>query len=271
MANGDDELDQQHGQGAGELDGPEVGEQDAQGDDLRGYDQHLGQLVKQGEQAGYGAQTATLKRIRKALRNTNRLVSEAEERGRQRALQEFSSGDGGQAVQAIRAQVQAELAEQNGRERSLARLGLPGDSPLRALFSDVTGDFAEYQRRADALRSQGISWGTDPLVQQLSAARLQATTQAATHAQENGGPVNVAPAAGVPPEVQEQLLRGATEAMQAGQAGGQPPHAPDLESDIRKAAQNPGAYSPEELEGLANRFNRELDGLAHYMGGGGPL
>jgi len=163
MGDVDDELDQRHGQGADELEGPEVdGEQDVQAD-LRGHDQYLAGLIKQGEEAGYGRQTEKLRTIRKVLAKSRQHIAAAEERGKQQALAEFANGDGGQAVQAIRAQVQAELAEQTSRERSLARLGLPADSPLRALFSDVRGDHREYEKRADALRSQGIQWGGDPV------------------------------------------------------------------------------------------------------------
>jgi len=58
--------------------------------------------------------------------------------------------------------------------------------------------------------------------------------------------------------------------MQAGQAGGQAPFAPDLASEVRKMADNPAAYSQEQVLDVARRFNMDLDALSQQIGGG-PL
>lgn len=267
MANGDDELDQQHGQGADELEGPEVDEheQDNGQGDLAVHEQYLAGLIRQGEQAGYGAQTATLKRVRKALRNTRQQIAAAEERGRQRALAEFAAGDGQQAVDAIRGQLQAEMAEQTSRERSLARLGIGPDSPVRSLFDGVQGDHKAFERQAALLRAAGVSWDADPLVRRIG---QQQVTQWQQQAEQNGQAVPLDPAAGVPEVVREDVIRQQVEAMQAGQAGGEQLRAPDLAGDIRKMADNPDAYSREQVESVADRFNRDLDVLSRGMQGG---
>jgi hypothetical protein len=265
MANGDDELDQQHGQGADELEGPEVDEHDNGQGDLAEHDQYLGGLIKQGEQAGYGAQTVTLKRVRKALRNTRQQIAAAEERGRQRALAEFAAGDGQQAVDAIRGQLQAEMAEQTSRERSLARLGIGPDSPVRSLFDGVQGDHKAFERQASLLRAAGVSWDADPLVRRIG---QQQVAQWQQQAEQNGQAVPLDPAAGVPEVVRENVIRQQVEAMQAGQAGGKPVGADHLEDEIRRAHANPGNFSPEQLQGLADRFNRDLDALSRGMQGG---
>jgi len=134
----------------------------------------------------------------------------------------------------------------------------------------VKGDHREFEKRGDALRAQGIQWQGDPLVSQVAQQRLQAAQQAAAHAQQNGAPASLSPGNGIPSEVQEQLIRGATEAMQAGQAGGQAPFAPSVADDIQKMADNPGAYSREQIESVAARFNRDLDAISRQAAGG-PL
>jgi hypothetical protein len=267
MGSGDDELDQQDGQGADELEGPEVPEQDQQGgDELAAHDQHLGELIKRGEQAGYGAQTQTLRRVRKALRGVRTQVDAAEARGRARALEEFSASNG-EAVDAIKQQVRQELAAETSRQRSLDRLGVP--EPLRSMFDtiDPAAGFAAFQKQADLLRSAGVEWRQDPEAQQLAQARVRAWQDQAATAEQNGH-VDVSPGP-MPDQVREDLIRKGVEAMAGAQAGAQPVGADSLEDEIRRA--DPERLGQAGVEDLARRFNRELDGLAHYMGGGGPL
>jgi len=261
----DDELDQQHGQGAGELEGPEVDEHDAQGDDLAQHDQYLGGLIKQGEQAGYGAQTTTLKRVRKALRNTRQQIQAAEERGRQRALSEFSAGNE-QAVDAIRAQVRGELQEETSRERSLARLGIPPDSPVRSLFDGVSGDHKAFERQAALLRAAGVSWDADPLLRQIG---QQQVAQWQQQAGQNGDSVSLDPAGPVPQQVRDDVIRRGVEAMVQTQAGAQPIDARSpLEQDIEAAQRNPDVMMRDDTrQSLVDRFNNELDALSQAQRG----
>jgi hypothetical protein len=270
MPNVDDELDQQHGQGADELEGPEVDEQDQQGgDEFVEHGRTIDGLLRQARAAGFGdaPEAVKLGRIRKALRNTRQHIEAAERRGREKALAEFTSGDGEQAVQAIRQQLRVELQQETARERSLARLGIGSDSPVRSLFDGVQGDHRAFERHADLLRAAGVSWDGDPLVQQVARQRVTAWQQAAGH---NGDGIVPAAAAGMPAEVQEQLVAQAVTSMQGAQAGGQPVAAEDLQGDIQRAAENPAAYSREHIESLAARFNVDLDALSRGLSGG-PL
>jgi len=267
VANGGSEELDQHGQGADELDSPEVTEQDAQGDDLRGYDEHLGELIQRGTQAGYAEQTQTLRRVRKALKGTRQQIAAAEERGRQRALTEFQAGNE-QAVDALRAEVRAELQVANTRERSFARLGLGPDNPARQLFNDVPAgaDHAVYERQAALLRAAGVTWDADPVVRQIGQQQVAQWQQAAQH---NGGAVPLDPAAGVPAAVQEQVIRSQVEAMVAGQAGGEVISAQSpLERDIEAAQRNPDLMMDEGArQRLADRFNADLDAVSRAQRG----
>jgi hypothetical protein len=75
MPNDDDELDQQ-GQGAEELEGPEVGEHDDEAPSaatyLRTGEEYLGQLEEQAKQAG---RETGLAGLRKAVKKTRDLSS----------------------------------------------------------------------------------------------------------------------------------------------------------------------------------------------------
>jgi len=217
---------------------------------------------------------SALQQMRYAVGKLKKVTTEAasaEQRGYDRAKRELQAGQLGDPAtirEELRAEVRQELLAETSRARNLARLGVPPE--LESLFPEpLDGDFKAWQRRADELRAAGVQWNQDPEAQSLAAARVRAWQDQAAAAEQNGH-VDVSPSP-MPEQVRDDLIRKGVEAMAQTQAGGAPPHAPDLESDIRKAARNPGAYSPEELEGLANRFNRELDGLSHYMGGGGPL
>jgi exonuclease VII large subunit len=270
MGDVDDELDQQHGQGAGELEGPEVPEHDDDGQgDLAEHGRTVDGLLQQAQAAGLGntPQARSLKHIRRALRNTRAQVEAAEARGRARALEEFSSSNG-EAVDAIRAQVRADMQAETARERSLARLGIAPDSPVRGLFDGVSGDHKAFERQADLLRAAGVSWDADPMVQQIARQRVSAWQEQA--AQQNGHGVSLDPAGPVPEQVRDHVIRQQVEAMAAGQAGGQPPHAPDLATEVRKMADNPGAYTQEQILSVAERFNRDLDAISRQAAGG-PL
>jgi hypothetical protein len=264
----DGDIEDLEGTLESEVDGEHDDETPSVAGYLRAGEEYLGQLV---ESRGGGRDGTGLSGLRKAVKRTARLVEEAEQRGYARARSEFrDQALDDQTREQLRREFVEELHGQNAARRNALRLGIP--DALLGNFEGLGPDFKDWERRAAELHAAGITWGeADPLLQQVAAARLQAAQHAAAQVKSNGGPVSLAPGNGVPEQVRDQLVAEATEAMVAGQAGGLPPHAPSLESDIRKAAQNPGAYSPEELEGLANRFNRELDGLAHYMGGGGPL
>jgi hypothetical protein len=205
--------------------------------------------------------------ISKSLAPVKQLEKQAFEAGKREARAEFVENPE-QLREQFRAEIRQELLGETQRERSLGRLGVP--PPLQGLFADVPADdFKAWQKRADQLHAAGVHWGDgDPLVSQIAQQRLQAAQQAAGQAQQNGQPVSLAPGNGIPSEVQEQLIRGATEAMQAGQAGGEQLRAPDLAGDIRKMADNPGAHSEEQILSVADRFNRDLDVLSRGMQGG---
>jgi len=264
MADGDDELDQQHGQSADELEGPEVDGQDAQGD-LRQHDQTLSDLIARGEAAGFGGQTSALKRARKALRNTRAQIDAAEARGRARALEEFSASNG-EAVDAIKQQVRQELAAQTSHARSLDRLGVP--EPLRSMFDSISGDHKAYERQAALLHAAGVHWGdADPLVRQIG---QQQVTQWQQAAQQNGDAVPLDPAAGVPAAVREQVIAEQVQSMAAAQAGAQPVDARSpAERAIEEAKRNPDLMLRDDArQSLADRFNAELDGPSRATQGG---
>ena len=236
MGNGEHDEQVEELQGELDTDSQGLDEQDAQGD-LRGYDQHLGQLVKQGEQAGFGAQTVTLKRIRRALKNTRAQIEAAEARGRARALEEFQAGNE-QAVDALRAEVRTELQADLSRERSLARLGIAPDSPVRGLFDGVQGDHKAFEKQADLLRAAGVSWDADPMVQQIARQRVSAWQEQA--AGQNGQGISLDPAGPVPEQVRDAAIAEAVQSMANAQAG---------------------------VEDLAARFNREMDALSRARQG----
>lgn len=255
-----------------ELEAEIVDEHDDGQGDLAEHGRTLDSMLRQAQQAGLGdaPQARTLKHIRKALRGTRAQIQAAEERGRQRALQEFAGGDGQQAVDALRAEVRAELQADLSRERSLARLGIPADSPVRSLFDGVQGDHKAYERQAALLRAAGVSWDSDPVLRQIGQQQVAQWTQ---QAEQNGGQVPLDPAAGVPAAVQEQVIRQQVEGMVQAASGALPIDARSpAEQTIDEAQRHPDLMMREDArQTLADRFNAELNGLSHYMGGGGPL
>lgn len=251
------------------VEGEVDGEHDDEAPSVAGYlhagEDYLGQLIEQNGGGG-GRDGSGLSGLRKAVKRTARLVEEAEQRGYARARSEFrSEALDDQTREQLRREFVEELRGQDAARRNALRLGIP--DALLPQFDGLGPDFKAWERKADELRASGLSWSSDPLLQQLGAARLQAAQHAAGQAQQNGQPVSLDPAAGVPEQVREQLLAGAIEQMQAAQAGAQPVGAPTLEDDIRKAAANRGAYSEEEVVGLADRFNRDLTALSEAQRG----
>jgi hypothetical protein len=271
MANGEHEEVEEL-QGELDTDPQTLGEHeqdDGQGDDLATHGRALDGLLQQAQQAGLGdaPQARSLKHIRRALRRSKQYIREAEERGYQRALEEFSSGDGQQAVDAIRTQVRQEIQEETARERSFARLGIGPDSPVRSLFDNVSGDHKAFERHADLLRAAGITWNADPLVQQVARERVSAWDQAATQAASNGN-VQIDPASPVPQHIQDRLIAEAVGQLQKAQAGGQQVGSEDLASEIRRAAQqDPSKLDEAARYTLADKLNNELEGLSANLRG----
>jgi len=264
MANGgeqDDELDQ-----GVELEAEIVDEHDDGQNDLAGHGRTVDGLLQQAQAAGLGntPQARSLKHIRKALRNTRQHVEAAEERGRRRALAEFASGDGQQAVDAIRAQVRADMQAESARERSLARLGIAPDSPVRGLFDGVQGDHKAFEKQADLLRAAGVSWDADPMVQQIARQRVSAWQEQASG--QNGQGISLDPAGPVPEAVSDAAIAEAVKSMANAQAGAQPVGSDDLETEIRRA--DPERLGEAGVHDLARRFNDQLDAISHQMRGG---
>jgi hypothetical protein len=208
-----------------------------------------------------------LKDMRKALRRVGEKVQAAEQRGLQRGRQEQLTDD----VRAqIREEIKAELAGESAVKRSALRLGIP--DALLGNFDGLGPDIKDWQKRADELHSAGISWDGDPLVREAAAVRLQAAEQAAEQVRESGAPINMDPAAmaDIPPQVRERLITDALGKMQAAQAGGQPPFPESMLDEAKRMARNPADFTDEQRLDLAERFNRDLDGL-HQQMSGGPL
>jgi len=239
-------------------DGEGLGEHDAQDTALREHDQHLGQLIRQGEQAGFAQQTAGLKNIRRALRRAKQHIQEAEQRGYARGQQE-QLGD--QGIAQLREQVRGELAAETAHARSLDRLGVP--EPLRSMFDSISGDHKAYERQAALLHAAGVHWGdADPLVRQIG---QQQVSQWQRAAEQNGGAVPLDPAAGVPAAVREQVIAEQVQSMAATQAGAQPVGSDDLATEIQRA--DPERLGQAGVEDLAARFNREMDALSRARQG----
>lgn len=200
--------------------------------------------------------------ISKSLTPVKQLERQAYEAGRREARAEFVDNPE-QLREQFRAEVRSEILGETQRERSLARLGVP--PPLQGLFADVPADdHRAFEKRADQLRSQGVSWGdSDPLVRQVAQQRVQAWEQAA--AEQNGNGLSLDPAGPVPEEVREDVIRQQVEAMAAGQAGGQPLARDDLATEIQQA--DPERLGQAGVEDLAARFNREMDALSRARQG----
>ncbi len=201
--------------------------------------------------------------IGKALTPAKQLERQAFEAGKREARAEFVENPE-QLREQFRAEIRQELLGETQRERSLGRLGVP--PPLQGLFADVPADdHRAFEKRADQLRSQGVSWGdSDPLVREISRQRVAAWQQQAS--QQNGNGVPLDPAAGVPAAVQEQVIRQQVEDMVQAASGAQPVGADSLEDEIRRA--DPERLGQAGVEDLARRFNAQLDAISHQARGG---
>lgn len=213
------------------------------------------EFISAGEQAG--EDMTGLKDMRQSLRRVGRQVEEAESRGYARAL-----------------------AEQQAKGVFAAK-GIPDTAA--GLFSGVDlTDTAALDTKLQELASQGIRF-------EKAAATEGAPPAAAGTPPVPGGPTDVQPhpLAGVdwsqvgklmqnvpmqPGMTPEAAIAAAMGQMQAAQAGGSPPASSgDVMADIKKAAANPGAYNEDQLLSLADRFNRELDGLSQQAAGSSVL
>jgi len=224
--------------------------------DAPDYDDFVDQvtsIIAAGE--AEGREMTGLKQMRTALRKTGRQMEEAEQRGYARALAESQA------------------------KGVFAAKGIPDTAAPFFSGVDLT-DTAALDTRLQELASQGIRFekaaategappaaaGTPPAQEgQQLPAQLQGLDMAQVfkHLQN----VQVGPGM-----TQEAAIAAAMGQMQATQAGGSPPASSgDVMADIKKAAANPGAYSEDQILSLAERFNRELDGLSQQAAGGSVL
>lgn len=246
-----------------ELEG-DVDERGGQDAGIGGYLQtgidYLDAIIKNGDgKTGLGG-------LRRAVRRTADLVRQAEQDGYKRARRELAGQQlGEEGLARLRQELREELAAESGRERSLARLGVGPESPVRQLFDNVEGDHAAYERHAALLHAAGVHWGdTDPLVREIGQQRVAAWQQAA--AQGNGN-VDLDPSGPVPESVRDQMIRGAVDPLHAAQAGGTPIGANGLEERLRAAAADPSKLDTDARYALASELNAELDTLSQARRG----
>jgi len=200
-----------------------------------------------------GREMTGLKQMRTALRKTGRQLEEAEQRGYARAQAEAQSKG-----------VFAAKGIPDTAAPFFSGVDLTDTAALDAKLQELASQGIRFEKAAATEGAPAAAQGTPQEGQQLPA-QLQGLDMAQVfkHLQN----VQVGPGM-----TQEAAIAAAMGQMQATQAGGSPPASSgDVMADIKQAAANPGAYSEDQILSLAERFNRELDGLSQQAAGGSVL